>query len=298
MTTPGTIRTAELFIDDRGIVAQLHGIGIQRVGDLWYAWGEDKTSGDRFSAIACYSSPDLASWTFEGNALVCGEGDLSEDRIVERPKALRRPDGRWVMLLHIDSADYSDARVGFAIADGPQGPYEYLGSTRPLGRLSRDIGVFQEGGRGYLLSEDRDEGLHIYLLRPDYCGVERLVATVRQQDRPELGYESPALVRVADLYYLFGSDLTGWDLNDNKVSTARSLAGPWSEWADIAPAGSRTFESQVSVVLPVGDGHVYLGDRWNPDDLAVSAPVWLPIAVGGGRAQLEWTDSWSIADLG
>lgn len=293
----GTIRTAELFLDERGRTAQLHGIGIQRVGDAWYAWGEDKSCGDRFTAVACYRSYDLANWEYLGDALVAGEGDLSPDRIVERPKAVQRPDGRWVLIVHIDSADYSDARVGYAVADAPEGPYVYLGSERPLGNLSRDIGVYQEDGVGYLLSEDRANGLHIYRLRPDYCGVESLVTTLRQQDRPELGYESPTLVRHDGLYWLFGSDLTGWDLNDNKYCTAPALDGPWGPWRDFAPSGSRTHDSQVSVVLPVDGGHVYIGDRWNRDDLSSSTPVWLPLDLTDGHAELRWRDAWNIEEL-
>ncbi|MDQ0615094.1 hypothetical protein QF046_002735 [Microbacterium sp. W4I4] len=293
----GIIRTGELFLDDRGRVAQLHGIGIQRVGEHWYAWGEDKTAGDRFTAIACYRSTDLASWEYLGDALGAGTGDLAADRIIERPKALRRPDGRWVLIVHVDSADYSDARVGYAIADRPEGPYEYLGSERPLGNLSRDIGVYQEDGRGYLLSEDREGGLRIYRLREDHCGIDRLIATLRQHDRPEIGYESPTLIRHDGVYFLFGSDLTGWDLNDNKYATAPTLGGPWSTWRDFAPAGSRTFDSQVSVVLPVGHGHVYIGDRWTREDLASSAPVWLPLRIENGRAEMAWRDEWSIEEM-
>lgn len=291
------IRTGELFVDDRGRTAQLHGIGIQRVGEHWYAWGEDKTAGDRFRAVACYRSTDLERWEFRGDALSAGEGELAPDRIIERPKALQRPDGRFVLIVHVESADYADARVGYAIADRPEGPYEYLGSERPLGNQSRDIGVYQEDGVGYLLSEDRENGLHIYRLRDDYCGVEAIVATLRQQDRPEIGYESPTLIRHDGIYYLFGSDLTGWDLNDNKYATASALQGPWSPWRDFAPTGTRTFDSQVSVVLPVAGGHVYIGDRWAPDDLAHSAPVWLPLQVGDGRAQLEWRDAWSPEEM-
>ncbi len=292
-----SIRPGEVFIDDRGRTAQLHGIGIQRVDDHWYAWGEDKTAGDRFTAVACYRSTDLATWEFMGDALQAADGDLSPDRIIERPKALRRPDGRWVLILHVENADYSAARVGYAIADRPEGPYEYLGSERPLGRISRDIGVYQEDGVGYLLSEDRENGLHIYRLRDDYCAVEEVVATLRQQNRPEIGYESPTVVKHDALYYLFGSDLTGWDLNDNKYATASTLEGPWSDWRDFAPIGSRTFDSQVSVVVPVEGGHVYIGDRWSREDLASSAPIWLPLRIGDGRADLVWRDEWSIQEM-
>jgi hypothetical protein len=298
MTEVGVIIPGRVFVDDRGRTAQLHGIGVQRVGDRWLAWGEDKTAGDRFTAVACYSSADLARWHYEGDALTARDGDIGPDRIVERPKVLQRPDGRWVMFLHIDSADYSYARVGYAIADHPEGPYEYVGSERPLGRLSRDIGVFQEDGVGYLLSEDRDNGLHIYRLRDDHLGVEAIVTTLHQQARPEIGYESPTLVTHDSRYYLFGSDLTGWSMNDNMWTSAPALEGPWDPWQPIAERGTNTFESQVSVVIAAGEGYVYMGDRWTPDRLAESPAVWLPLRIQDRRVRLEWRDEWSIQELG
>lgn len=298
--TPGTT-----FHDDRGEVAQLHGVGVLRIGERWYAWGEDKRAGSTFTAVACYSSDDLASWRYEGDALDAscdpeGTGDLALDRIVERPKVLARADGRFVMLMHIDSADYSDARVGWAIADAPAGPYRYLGSERPLGNLSRDIGVYHEGDEAFLLSEDREQGLHIYRLTDDLCGVAALVATTLKDDGSH-GYESPTVVRAEGRYFLFGSDLTGWSTNDNMYATAEDLAGPWSPWQPFAPVGTSTFDSQVSVVLPVeteaGTRHVYLGDRWQRDALADSPAVWLPLTIEGGRARLEWRAEWSLSDL-
>jgi Glycosyl hydrolases family 43 len=286
-----------VLLDDRGRTAQLHGIGLQRIADRWYAWGEDKASGDRFTAVVCYSSEDLATWRYEGDSLVAGSGELAPDRIVERPKVLQHPDGHWVMLIHLDTPEYVTARVGYAVADNPVGPYEFVGSERPLGNETRDIGVYQEGDAGYLLSEDRNNGLHIYRLRDDYLGVDSIVATLLQQDRPELGYESPTLVQEGGRYFLFGSDLTYWNMNDNKYAVAPALEGPWSAWRDIAPPGTNTFESQVSVVAPVGNGFVYIGDRWTEHDLQSSPLVMLPLRITGDRVELEWRDRWSIDEL-
>ncbi|MGN6761918.1 MAG: family 43 glycosylhydrolase, partial [Leifsonia sp.] len=144
---------------------------------------------------------------------------------------------------------------------------------------------------------DREQGLQIYRLASDYLSAEALVATTLKDDRAH-GYESPALVRHDGTYYLFGSDLTGWSTNDNKVSTATDLRGPWSPWQDIAPPGSATFDSQVSTVVPIGEGarssFVYVGDRWNQDDLANSPAVWLPLEISGGRASIEWVDEWRL----
>lgn len=290
-----SIHPGETFLDADGKVAQLHGVGIQRFGDLFYAWGEDKRAGSRFTAVACYSSPDLVSWTFEGNSLEPGEGDLTTDVIVERPKVLRRPDGRFVLFFHLDSEDYSVARVGYAVADNAVGPFTWVGSERPLGNASRDIGVYQEDGIGYLLSEDRDNGLHIYQLADDYLSVRSALSTTLKDDRSH-GYESPALIKHEGLYYLFGSDLTGWATNDNKVSTAPALHGPWSTWSDIAVPDSATFDSQISTIVPyesaAGLRYMYVGDRWRSDDLSNSPAVWLPISIGNGRATVEWADAW------
>ncbi|MFY1668561.1 family 43 glycosylhydrolase [Plantactinospora sp. WMMB334] len=301
----GVVAPGRLFVDQHGEVAQLHGVGIQRYDGVFWAWGEDKTHGGTFGGVACYSSPDLATWTSHGHALAVDEtiGDLAPGRVVERPKVLRNPTGAYVMLLHVDSADYSDARLGWAVADRPQGPYTYLRSERPLGNLSRDIGVFaDDDGTGYLLSEDREHGLHVYHLAPDLMSVRETVATTLTApgDHPAgpHGYESPTMVKAGGLYYLFGSELTGWATNDNQYATAPSPAGPWSEWRDFAPPGAATYDSQVSVVVPVHGSettsHVYVGDRWDPDDLYHSTPVWLPLRIEEGRAELVWRDRWTI----
>ncbi|WP_156760451.1 family 43 glycosylhydrolase [Microbacterium karelineae] len=301
----GEIIPGALFVDDRGEVAQLHGVGVQRFGDLFWAWGEDKSRGGLFGGVACYSSPDLATWTSHGHALAVDPTvpDLGPDRVVERPKVLRNAAGTYVMMLHIDSADYADARVGWATATRPEGPYEYRGSERPLGNLSRDIGVFADrDGTGYLMSEDRDHGLHVYRLTEDLLGVAEIVSTTHAppSDHPlgTYGFESPTMIECGGLYVLLGSDLTGWSTNDNKYATAPSPAGPWSDWRDVAPPGSKTFDSQVSVVVPVTGSeattYVYMGDRWNRDDLFHSAPVWLPLRVDGTQARLEWREAWTL----
>lgn len=292
------IETARPFLDQYGRFAQLHGVGILRIGDRFFAWGEDKRAGGTFAGIACYSSTDLATWRHEGTSLEPGSGDLAPGRVIERPKVLRHPrTGRYVLLVHVDSADYSDARVGFASSSDPVGPYEYHGSVRPLGNPSRDIGVYMEEGAGYLLSEDRERGLHLYRLTEDLLGVDTLVATTLGE-RGDHGYESPALVRVDGTYYLFGSDLTGWATNDNRYATAPALEGPWSPWRRFAPPGSATYDSQISTIATIAGTerttHVYVGDRWRPEQLDRSLPVWLPIRIGDGQARLDWVDRWSV----
>ncbi|GAB3981518.1 hypothetical protein GCM10029978_082670 [Actinoallomurus acanthiterrae] len=280
--------------DQNGELAQLHGAGILKVGDTYYAYGEDKVAGSAFTAVACYSSTDLVSWTRHADALSRqASGDLGPNRVVERPKVIyNATTHQYVMYTHIDSPNYGDARAGVATSATPCGPYEYRGSARPLGQLSRDLGLFQDDdGTAYLLSEDRNNGLRVDKLSADYLTVESPAAVL--PDR-----ESPAMVKVDGTYYLFGSKLTGWNTNDNDYATATSPSGPWSDWKPFAPAGSKTFNSQTSFVLPVkgrhGTTYVFMGDRWYASHLHDSAPIWLPMSIGGGKASLNWQSSWSL----
>lgn len=298
-----TMNGVNLFRDDRGRVAQLHGIGVQRFGDRWYAYGEVKYDGNLFQGVACYSTADFIDWRDEGLALPVGEtGSVTgPGRIIERPKVLRCPStGKYVMYLHVDGEnDYTYAHIGTAVADGPTGPYEFLNAMQFRGYESRDIGVFQdEDGAGYILSEDRPHGTHIYRLSDDYLSIAEDVVCLRGTNY-WAGYESPIMVKRDGTYYWFGSQLTGWDCNDNMVAAATDIAGPWSDWQPFTPAGSRTYDSQCDVIVPL-DGpdqwhatrFLYIGDRWNPRNLGNSELVTLPIDIGDGKARLSWHDSW------
>lgn len=291
-----TMRGVCLAHDDTGAVAQLHGLGIQQFDGTYYAYGENKVSGNLFQGVACYTSDDLVLWHNAGIVLTPrDEGLLSADAIGERPKVLRCPaTGEYVMYIHVEHDDYSYAHVGVAVADNPLGPFRFLFSMQPFGNISRDIGVFQdEDGVGYLLSEDREHGTHIYRLSDDYHSVVEDVVCLRGTNY-QYGYESPTIVKHDGLYYWFGSQLTGWNCNDNMFATASSLRGPWSEWRPFTPAGSRTFDSQCDLVLPLPDGQfLYIGDRWQPNDLGNSPTLWLPIHIGDGQAMLEWHDEWA-----
>lgn len=107
-------------------------------------------------------------------------------------------------------------------------------------------------------------------------------------------YESPAVIKKNGVYFMFASQLTGWNPNDNYYSTATSLSGPWSSWKKFADSGSNTYASQTTFVLPVGDNFVYMGDRWHSDNLMRSTYVWLPLSVSGTTATLKNSVNWVL----
>ncbi|KAL4864362.1 glycosyl hydrolase [Aspergillus spectabilis] len=283
---PGATWTAS-----NGRHIQAHGGGIIKVGAKYYWHGEEKTEGTEFQAINCYSSEDLVRWDYEMKALTVQEsGDLGPDRIVERPKVVyNKPSAKYVMYIHIDVGDYSEAKVGVATCDTVNGRFEYKGSFRPMGFESRDMDVFiDEDDKGYLISEDRPNGVHIFELSSDYQAVVKHVHMFPEH------LESPAMIKKDGLYYLFASGLTFWFANDNLYTTSPSLAGPWAEWRMFAKPASATYSSQVNFVLPVGDSVLYMGDRWQYPGLPRSTYVWLPMKVQGPDVTMDNTKSFHI----
>lgn len=292
---PQTITPGEVWHDTAGNVIQAHGAGMIQVGKTFYWFGEDKTKGYSFQNVKCYSSTDLAHWTFQSNALTLqAGGDLGPNRVVERPKVIYiRPTRTFVMYLHIDSANYGGAKVGVATSRAVAGPYTYLGSFAPLGHQSRDMTLFQDtDGTNYLVFEDRQRGVSLARLTPEGYGVEKEVALIPH------AYESPAVVKVAGTYYLLGSRLTGWDTNPNQYATAPSLAGPWSGFKDIAPPLTKTYDSQTAFILPVmgskTTSYIYLGDRWKSENLTDSRYIWLPLTIKDGTMSVTPDRPWMI----
>lgn len=100
------------------------------------------------------------------------------------------------------------------------------------------------------------------------------------------------MIKKNGVYFMFGSKLTGWDPNDNLYSTATKITGPWSSWKKFADDGAKTYNSQTTFVLPVGNGFMYMGDRWIKDNLMRSTYIWLPLQISGTTARMPNAVNW------
>ncbi|KAB8259266.1 glycosyl hydrolase [Aspergillus pseudonomiae] len=275
---------------------QAHGGGIIEVDSTYYWIGENKLDGSAFQSVNCYSSKNLVEWTFVGELLSRqSSGDLGPDRIVERPKVIYNDaTSKYVLWMHIDSSDYGEAKTGVATSSSLCGTYEYLGSFQPLGYQSRDMGLYKDDdGTGYLLTEDRPNGLRINKLTDDFTNVTETIHLFAEH------VEAPALYKQDGVYFLFGSQLTVLLTsraanNDNKYVTATNLSGPWTDWEDFAPSGANTFESQTTFILGVGDSVMYMGDRWDSSNLMRSTYIWLPLTIEGTTARLNNETAWVL----
>lgn len=81
---------------------------------------------------------------------------------------------------------------------------------------------------------------------------------------------------------------------------ADRLEGPWSQPLFIAPAYTRTFNTQSGFIWRV-DGskkttYIYMADQWDLNSLWDSRHVWLPIEIDEDEGSLEvlWHDVYNL----
>lgn len=292
-----TINPGAVWLDNRGQPIQAHGGGILKLGDTYYWFGEDRgrdnQRGRRY--VSCYSSTNLGQWKFRNQVVKLADPEhLGRGWVLERPKVFYNAGTKkFVMYAHLDNRRYTLARVAVLTCDTVDGDYHYVKSFRPLGHESRDIGQFVDNdGTAYLISEDRPNGFHIYRLSDDYLNVAKDVHLFAMH------LEGGALVHYRGLYYCIGSALTGWNPNPNKYSTAKSLAGPWSKFKDIAPPEANTYGSQSTMMLKVTGTKtncvIFMGDMWKPWRQWDSRYLWMPLQIGNGTLHLPAPHKWTL----
>jgi hypothetical protein len=336
----------QIWEDTEGHPINAHGGGILSYEGVYYWYGEAKTGrtflpdcnkswgGTRVdvTGVSCYASTNLHDWKNEGFALRAitnvPEHDLHPSKVVERPKVIYNATTKeFVMWMHIDSMDYSAARVGVAVSSTPTGPFRYLESFRPdagvwprnvtdddrkpspsnalardfkLGQMARDLTVFvDDDGKAYLFYASEDNAtMHVSLLTPDYHH------TTGQYARIFVGRstEAPAVFKREGKYYVVGSGCTAWAPNAARMAVADSIFGPWRELPNpcVGNDADKTFISQSTFVLPVQGGKnlfVFLADRWNQWDLPASRYVWLPLDFPlNGNPKVQWQDKWQLPE--
>lgn len=293
------VKPGEIWPDDKNEHIQAHGGGIIKRDNTYYWFGEDRRKSNAVNTryVGCYSSKDLVNWKFRGQVFKASslEGISEGTLILERPKVFYNEKSRkYVMYMHLDSTKYKFARVGVAVSDKVDGEYKFVKSFRPLGLESRDIGQFiDDDGSAYLIFESRPtKGFYIAKLSDDYMDVEKQVAFISAP------LEGGAIVHYGDLYYAIGSALTSWNPNPNKYATATSLAGPWSEFKDIAPPETNTYSSQSTMMIKVagtkGTTVVFMADQWKPKTQWDSRYLWMPLEIGNGKLWLPKPQPWML----
>ncbi|HZL52991.1 MAG TPA: family 43 glycosylhydrolase [Terracidiphilus sp.] len=292
------IKPGEPWLDNRGQRIQAHGGGITLWHGAYYWFGEDRTQSNdpdkRY--VACYSSKDLVHWQFRRQVAALADPEhLGPHWVLERPKVFANPrTGKFVLYAHLDDARYKVARVMVAVSDRIDGDYKFVKSFRPLDQESRDIGQFiDDDGSAYLIFESRPtKGFFIARLSDDFMGVQK-TAFIQEP------LEGGALVHYGALYYVIGSHMTGWRPNPNVYATAPSLAGPWTEFNNLAPSGANNYDSQSTMLVKIVGSKkttvIFMGDIWKPKELWDSRYLWMPLDMHAVTMHLPPPQPWHLS---
>ena len=306
---PESLTQKEIWTDTDGVRLNAHGAGILCHDGTYYMYGEYKTGPTRlnpglgwecyrteFTGVSCYSSRDLVHWKFRGLALAAVEdtgSDLHPGMVIERPKVIYNPaTGKFVMWMHVDSDNYMKACAGVAVADNPCGPFEYLGSLRPNGGMSRDQTLFvdTDGSAWQIAASENNETLHFNRLNDEYTAPTGEYYRVMEG----LSREAPVVFKRDGRYYLLSSGCSGWDPNQAQIAVADSLQGPWTILPQpcTGPDADKTFYGQSTCAIDLGGGHfIACFDVWNKLDLEDSRYFWLPVEFKpDGTVEIPWKD--------
>ncbi len=260
------------------------------------------------------------------------ESEIRPGCIMERPKVIyNEKTGTYVMWFHLElkGRGYEAARTGVAVSDHVTGPYKYLRSYRPNagiwpanvpdrfktaneggddymkllrrdldeGQMSRDMTLFvDDDGKAYHIhASEENFTQHISELSDDYTAfTERWIRIL-----PGGHNEAPAIFKYKGKYYMITSGCTGWAPNAARLHVADSIMGEWMYLGNPCEGKNDglTFNSQSTYVQPVHgktDAFIFMADRWNPQNLADSRYVWLPVQFKDDVPYLEWVDAWGL----
>lgn len=304
-------------------------------GAVYYWVGENKDhNGSSFNGINLYSSRDLLNWKFENTVLKPdSENPALRDNKIERPKLIyNKTTGQFIIWGHWETADsYASSQICVAVSNKVNGDYTFLGHWRPGGEeknwrtktvngstiyveddgyefavtnqvtpdgnMSRDMTVYVDGDRGYLVSACADKhSICIYELNDEFTDVvSGSEYHVFESDK----LEAPAIIKSGGYYYLMGSGQSGWYPNQARYAYTKDISSQ-EGWSELKLIGNNTsFYSQPTNIMeltsPAGQkNYVYMGDRWNSKKLGDSTYVWLPLEINGTDMSLSYVPEWSL----
>lgn len=258
------------------------------------------------------------------NVYICINDTTS---VIERPKMIFNEEtGKYLLWFHADgptetsNANYAAASAGVAVSDSPYGPFRFIDRYRlnvcpedqedmyPSSKgMARDMNLFIDDDKTAYIIYSSEENLTIYIskLNDTYTGLATPAAeAVYGEDfirlYPGAQREAPAVFKRNGIYYMMTSGATGWAPNKARYYMSDSMLGEWVNMGDpcIGDDKQTTFDSQSTCIFSAdkeSDSYIYMGDRWNSDDLSNSRYVWLPIQFDvEGKMTIQWVDSWSI----
>ena len=310
-----TFRPGQIWNDTSGKAINVHA-GYIVYEDGYYYWIGDSRTGNECNGVGCYRSKDLYNWTNRG-LIIPLSGKISEDnwdlakgRNLYRPKILYNElIKKWIVWAVWENMEVTITKSCRLVSDHIEGDYDLYDISCVNGILSRDYTLFKDDtdGRVYFIGAvNTNADILGVQLNDDYLDGTSNASIILDGVK----YEAPAIFKMYDMYFGLFSGCTYWKPNRSRWAYSYNMLEGWSYervFTDVTGSGiefcvddvkGTTYDSQSAFVFKVGGDDqklVYVGDRWDENNLESSKQVWLPISMRSGYPTIHWYDEWDLS---
>ena len=310
-----TFRPGQIWNDTSGKAINVHA-GYIVYEDGYYYWIGDSRTGNECNGVGCYRSKDLYNWTNRG-LIIPLSGKISEDnwdlakgRNLYRPKILYNElTKKWIIWAVWENMEVTITKSCRLVSDHMEGDYDLYEISCVNGILSRDYTLFKDDTDGsvyFIGAVNTNADILGVQLNDDYLDGTSNASIILDGVK----YEAPAIFKMYDMYFGLFSGCTYWKPNRSRWAYSYNMLEGWSYervFTDVTGSGiefcvddvkGTTYDSQSAFVFKVGGDDqklVYVGDRWDENNLESSKQVWLPISMRSGYPTIHWYDEWDLS---
>lgn len=256
-----------------------------------------------FESVTCYTSTDLVNWTFEGDVLTKTEAIKSGKTWVGRlGVAYIKELSKYAMFVQHGN------KVLITVSDSPTGPFTWhqkINMEPMIGTTNTgDQTVFtdEDSGKSYLVYSYGQGRNKIYVSE---IGVKE--GKVNLLDCTQIfqgeSREGNCMFKYNNKYYMFASNIYGWDASFAYYLVADAIRGPYlptnkmlvmngvsDDFAHITQTGFF-----VNVKGSKQETVLYCGDRWaNLAGNGLGYNQWFPISFDGNTPYFNSLNSWNL----
>jgi hypothetical protein len=311
------IQNDRFWKDTAGNPIYSQGGGVIQVGDTYYWYGvkyngaptyeanpTKQNSDTSFNAVTCYSSHDLVSWKFEGNALTASDSgtEVKGASWLGRLGVAYNKNTQKYVLVSQYQGTAGNGEL-FATSDTPAGAFSFdhiqATVTNVANQTTGDQTLFiDDDGSAYVICSSSMGRSNLYvapLRAADYLNVEPATRIFGGAGR-----EGNAMFKYGDHYYFCSSDLHGWNASHTYCISATNIMGPYgSEFVLANTDADFSHVTQTGFFVTVQGTKqqtvIFAGDRWA--DFAgngLGFNQWMPLTFDGTTPAFQSLSEWSL----
>ncbi|SFD96005.1 family 43 glycosylhydrolase [Flavobacterium phragmitis] len=258
-----------------------------------------------FKSVTCYSSTDLVNWTFEADVLTKEKVNKNGKTWVGRlGVAYIKEWKKYVMFVQHDS------EVLITLSDSPTGQFEWhqkINMEKMIGTSNTgDQTVFtdEDTGKSYLIYSYGRGRNKIYVseigIKEEKINLLDCTEVFKGESR-----EGNCMFKYKNKYYMFASNIYGWDASFAYYLVADDIRGPYLPVNDMQVMKGTEDDfahiSQTGFFFSVKGSKqetiVYCGDRWaNFAGNGLGYNQWCPISFEGSTPYFNSLNSWNLEE--